>query len=223
MGASSTEIANMALSHLGIGKEIANLVTEKSQEAAACKRYYDIALNSTLEAFNWPFARKFAVLALVQDNTAIVRDAAGSPEWNYYYRLPSDCLNVHRILSGQRNDSRQSRAPFLIVRDDAGLLIYCDEISAEIEYTATSDDPSVYPNDFTKAFTYHLAEMIAPRVTGGDNFQIGERAAKKFMQVIEMAKARALNSEQVPLEVESEFIRARGGSESGSWIDNARN
>jgi len=53
---SKTEISNMALSHLGVGYEIQNIETEQSQEATACRRYYDIALQTTLTDYPWPFA-----------------------------------------------------------------------------------------------------------------------------------------------------------------------
>ena len=46
--ASSTEIANLALSHLGNGTEIADLETERSSEASACRRFYDVALAQVL-------------------------------------------------------------------------------------------------------------------------------------------------------------------------------
>ena len=63
---SKTEIANLAISHLGIGKEIANVETEQSQEAKACRRYFDMAKKITLGDVDWTFATKFATLNLFQ-------------------------------------------------------------------------------------------------------------------------------------------------------------
>ena len=79
MASSKTEIANLAISHLGIGKTIANLELEKSQEAIACRRFYDTVRDSSLRDFPWPFAGKIQALALV------------SNEWLYAYQYPSDC------------------------------------------------------------------------------------------------------------------------------------
>src|SRR5688572_11149621 len=110
--ASETEIANLALSHLGVGKEIANLETERSQEAVACRRFYDTARDATLRDFSWPFATKIAVLGLIE--------ADPNDEWDYSYRYPSDCLQLRRILSGVRNDTRDSRVPFKLAHDDSG-------------------------------------------------------------------------------------------------------
>ena len=63
--ASKTEIANLALSHLGVGKEIGNLDTEKTEEAVAMRRFYESARDATLRDFPWPFATRMVALALV--------------------------------------------------------------------------------------------------------------------------------------------------------------
>lgn len=201
---STTQIANMALSHLGIGKEISNLDSERSNEALTCRRFYDNARDKTLEDFNWPFACKFETLALVGSDP--------TTEWKYSYRYPTDCLKVRRIPSGIRNDNRQSRVPFKIVQDDAGHLIYTDMVNAQIEFTAVSNDPEQYPANFVLAFSYLLASLIAPRITGGDNFQVGEKADAKYKALIVFAMATNINEEQEEEVPDSEFIRARGGS-----------
>lgn len=85
---SSTEISNMALSHLAISREIAALDTERSQEAQACRRFYETVRKTVLRDYPWPFATKFATLALVEDDP--------NSEWDFSYRYPSDCLNARR-------------------------------------------------------------------------------------------------------------------------------
>ena len=97
---SKTEIANMAISHLGIGKEIANLGIEKSEEAKACRRFYETAKTGVLVDLDWSFATKFVVLNLIT--------AAPSLEWAYSYKYPVDCINMRRILSGTRRDTREN-------------------------------------------------------------------------------------------------------------------
>lgn len=199
--ASKVGICNMALSHLGISKEIANFDTEKSEEAGACRRYYEEALNRTLRDFHWPFATKIAALALVGTDP--------NDEWSYSYRYPIDCLDVRRILSGVRNDTRQSRVSYMIAQDSAGLLIFTDTTNAEAEYTIKAENPLFYPPDFVLAFSFYLAHLIAPRVTGGDQFKLGDRAIKMYIGELMGAKKKALNEEQRDEEVQSEFIRVR--------------
>lgn len=199
--ASDTEICNLALSHLGVGKEIASLETEKSQEASACRRFYDIALDATLRDYPWNFATKIEALGLVEEEP--------NDEWLYSYRYPTDCLFIKRILSGIKNDTRQSRINYRVVSDSAGQLIYSDHENAEIEYTYRVTDSNIYPSDFTMALSYRLAHYIAPRVTAGDPFKL--KAEVMHLYVLELSKARSNNSneEQDAEDAESEFIRAR--------------
>ncbi len=199
--ASKVGIANMALSHLGVDKPIGNLTTEQSSEAHTIRTFYDIARDKALKEGPWPFSTRFAVLALVEEEP--------TTEWGFSYRYPSDCLSIHRILSGIRNDSRQSRAPYKIGADDSGQLVYTDSEDAEIEYTARNDDPSTYTDEFELAFSYLLASLAAPRLTSGDQFKLGERARRLYEFEIAVAGTNSANEEQPDEEVEAESIRAR--------------
>lgn len=201
--ASKTQIANMALSHLGVGVEIANIETEQSQEATACRRFYDVALQATLRDYQWPFATKQATLSLIESLTA------STDEWDYSYRYPSDCIDARRILSGTRNDSRQSRAPFRILKDSSARIIYTDQENAILEYTELVDDPGFYPPDFQLAFSYRLAYLIAPKLTKGDPFGLMDKIMKLYDAEISRAKAASVNEEQADELVDSEFVRMR--------------
>jgi len=201
MASSKTEICNLALSHLGIGTEISNVDTEQSTDAATMRRFYEIAKDECFRDFNWPFATKFATLALVEEDP--------TEEWGFSYRYPSDCLRLRRILSGVRNDNRQSRVPYKIGQDDSGLLIYTDMEDAEIEYTKMSDDPSLYPSDFTMALSYKLAFYVAPRLAKGDPFGLGQKSAQNYMLYMNKAANNALNEQQDEEDPQAEYIRSR--------------
>lgn len=198
---SKVEICNLALSHLAIGKEIANIETEKSEEAGAARRFYDITRDNVLRSFPWPFTTKVAVLGLVAKEP--------TSEWGYSYRYPTDCLYIRRILSTLRNDTRQTRVPYELAQDTAGILIFTDMDLAEIEYTAKSDNPQIYPSDFTLAFSYYLAFLMSPRLTGGDQFKLGEKAVGMYAAIISQAKSTGISEEQRDEEVDGEFIRTR--------------
>jgi hypothetical protein len=201
MAASDTEICNIALSHLGVGKEIANLETENSNEANACRRFFDTARDATLRDFPWPFATKFADLSLVEETP--------NDEWAYSYRYPSDCVRLRRVLSGNRTDTPDTREPYKIAQDASGLVIFCDKEDAEIEYTVREEDPILYPMDFVVAFSYRLAAMIAPRVTSGDRYKLGPAAMQAYLIEISKAESSSLNEEQADKHPDSEFIRTR--------------
>jgi hypothetical protein len=115
----------------------------------------------------------------------------------------------HRILSGIRNDNRQSRVPFRIVRDVSGRLIYTDAEDAVIEYTRDETNPELFTPDFTLALSYFLAVQIAPRLTAGDPFKLSEKVLNFYLAHLSRAKAIARNEEQMEQEPESEFTRGR--------------
>ncbi len=211
--ASNTDICNMALSHIGVGREISNLDTDSSQEAQSCRRFYTQALQATLRDFEWPFATNYITLALVTNNP--------TTEWLFAYQYPSDCLHFRRVLScltaqygnpyfsGNGLDTRQSRVPYIIVNAATGAQIYCNQDLAQAEYKAEVDNTAIYPPDFVIALSFRIAMYIAPRLTGGDPYKMGDRAAKFYDMEISRAKATAANEEQIQQDPESEFVRSR--------------
>ncbi len=199
--ASKTEICNLALSHLGVSKEIANIDTEKSASALACRRFYESARDEIFRDFNWPFATNYIALELIEENP--------NTDWAFSYRYPSDCTRIRKILSGLRNDSRQSRVSYEIARDDTARLIFTDERDAVIKFTKKTTTESFYPQDFVMALALLLAAYIAPRLTAGDPFKVGERAFNLYLLSKQKAEAGSFNEQQNDENVESEFVRAR--------------
>lgn len=199
--ASQTDICNLALSHIGISKEIANVTTERTAEANACRRFYDIVRESVLKDYSWPFATKIAALNLVEEDP--------NDEWAYSYRYPSDCLYARRILSGQRDDTELTRVAYKITQDSQGILIFTDAENAELEYTLNVNDEDIYSSDFKLAFSYRLAHYIAPRLTAGDPFNLGDKAMQKYMIEIGRASANAFNEDKSSLPLTTESIAAR--------------
>lgn len=199
--ASKTEICNIAISHLGIGKEIQNFDTEQSDEATACRRYFDTCVDAVLSDFDWPFATKEAVLNLIS--------ADPTTEWDFSYRYPTDCLRVRRIKSGMRQDTQDSRLPYRILQDAAGKVIYTDKENAEAEYTVRVEDPSYFTAEFTLALSFRLAAYLAPRLTGGDPFKMKEEMIRQYFYELGKAKERSFNEETPDKMPDSDFITYR--------------
>jgi len=183
-----TEIANMAISHLGSGKVIADLDSDKSQEGAACRQFWTVAYEMMQRGFDWPFLTKTAALTLVASDP--------SDEWAFSYRYPPDCAVARRILSGVRNDTLETEAKYTIMRDDTGLLIYADAEDAELEYGIRDTSTALWPVDFCLALSYLLASLVAPRIAAGDPFQRGAIAQKLFVYAESNARANARNEER---------------------------
>lgn len=199
---SITDICNLALRHLGISKEIANVTTEQSAEAKACRRFYDDTRKSVLADYSWPFATRIAALNLVETDP--------NEEWNYSYRYPTGCLFIRRVLSGTRQDTELTAIPYKITQDDQGLLIYTDRESAEIEYTVDEDNEDIFPSDFKIALSYRIAHYIAPSLTAGDPFKLGVAAMQKYEIEISKAAANAFNENKINEPRDTPSIAARG-------------
>lgn len=200
--ASKVDTCNLALSHLGVSKSIANFDTEKSEEAAAARLFYDIARDTVLRDFDWPFTTKIDTLALVATDP--------NTEWAYSYRYPTDCLKVRRILSTVRNDDTTTRVPYRLSQDTSGILLFTDMEDAQVEYTVKSENPQLYPPDFVLAFSCYLASLMAPRLTGGDQFKLGERAEARYLRLVGKAEATAAVEERPDQDTQDpEMIRAR--------------
>lgn len=202
--ADKTGICNLALSHLGSSKEIANIETERSAEASACRRFYDVALLESLRDFPHPYLIAINPLALVEDLRAVV-----GAEWAFSYRYPADCSKAIRIPSGTRNDSNTTRIPYRIISDTTGALIMTDMENATLEYSKKSDSPDKWAPDFVMAFSLLLAFYIAPRVTAGDPFKLGERAYRAYFLSISKSKANAIGEQQPENEPDTDYIRSR--------------
>lgn len=202
--ADKTGICNLSLSHLGISTEIANVETERSAEAAACRRFYDQSLLEALRDFPNPFLIVTEDLGLVSDNTD-----DENAEWSYSYRYPANCAKAIRIPSGYRNETPESRVPYRIMSDSSGALILTDKENARLEYAKTSDEPDKWAADFVMAFSLLLAFYIAPRLTAGDPYKLGERAYRAYLMSMNKSRANAVGEEQSEQPTDAPSIRAR--------------
>lgn len=223
MVASNTEIANLALGHLGISRPIGNMDTERSTEAQAARTYYDVILEDLINEIPWSHCKKFATLALVSGSTT----SPVSSEWTYAYRYPQDCLQFIRIVSARgNNDTRQSRVNYTIAADDVGLLIYTNWptsplITPQCQYSFKNVNVEQFPPNFVLAFSYALAMRMASMITAGDPNNLAAKMKAEYETSIKNAESANLNEEQRPEDPQSEFVRARDYSDQGgpgqSW------
>lgn len=204
-------ICNMALGHLKVARQIQNLATDQSAEGVACRTFYNVVKQEMLEDFKWPFATTQGSLALVQNNP-FPFDTEGDSEWQYAYEYPAACVNFIRIISGIRNEARMDRVPFRIFNNsvDNSKLILTDMYQAIGEWTTNVVTEDMFSAAYVMALSLKLAHIIAPMVTGGDPFKLGDRAKALYGEALIKAQGNALNEEQMDMEPESEFVLARG-------------
>jgi hypothetical protein len=197
---SKMQIWNMALSHLGISKEVAS-ETEQTIEAKACRRFYETTVKNVLKDHSWPFASKIATLNLIETSP--------NTEWAYSYRYPTDCLFFRRILSGNRNDTPATKVAYAISQDASAGVIFTDATNAVAEYTRNITDESFFPSDFETAVSYRLANYIAARVTAGDPFGLAKMAFQNYQIELSRAVANSFNEDQSVELQDTESVNAR--------------
>lgn len=191
--ASTVDICNLALAHLGDDANIASInPPEATPQAAHCARFYPIALNELLEQHSWSFATKRANLALLAETPP--------PTWLYVYALPSDHLNAARVLDPTDyaaqdilpptwlDDCNENRPlispdndakPFVIETLASGAqVIYTNVQNAILVYTAKVTDTTKFSALFTTALSYKLASYVGGPLT---------KDPKLVMSMIQMA------------------------------------
>lgn len=219
---SPVKISNFALAHLGTGQQIQSL-DDRTAEARVCSLFYEQVRDEVLNGFPWPFATRYASLALVAGSATVPYNT----DYQYAYAYPSDATTIRRIYNGiSRIETHESRVPYtrsqtadgapLILTDfppqDATTVLpalpYC-------EYTQEVTDPARFSPAFSQACAFLLAFYIAPQLTAGDRFGLGKRAYAMYIDLLEQAQMNAVDELQADQLPPSEFILARDGNTQG--------
>lgn len=199
--AGKVEIWNMALGRIANTRRVED-PEEDTRQGKLCRIFWEQTRDYVLADFPWPAGRSFPVLNLVEEDP--------TPEWAYSYAYPVACLHFVRILSGDRNDSRQSQVPYRIASDGAGgALILTDQEDAQAEVIVRRDDPGKYPPDLVSTIAWRLAGELAPGLGGelGSKWRLD--AFKMYDVERSIAEARHANEERAEEPPVSEFERAR--------------
>ena len=194
------DIANMAVSHLGVGDEIQDWETENTTLANAFRRFRENARDTMLRAFPWPFASRTVSLALIETDPL--------DEWGYSYRMPSGALGFW-IRSGILPELPETRIAYAVASDATGKLIYTNQDDAIATYTYREDDPEKYDPDFVEALSYLIASKMALRVAGADKLPLQRQMMQMYLVSLGQAMQHAAR-EEVQAQPDSEFERARG-------------
>lgn len=232
-------ICNMALRHLGQTKGLESFDDDETEAADGCRIFYPQVLDEVLSEFPWPFATKTDSLILVSDPTipptpewAYAYRYPVDAIWIRRILPPTEQLLPNFAgfptstgglgmgpWPGSRQETQSTRVKYRIARDDSGLLIYTDfppvdatDTTAALplcEYIMQQDDSAFYPAMFGQAMAWKLAFYLAPSLTLGDKFKLGDRAMVQYTSTIARAQAGAINEEQPDQLPEAEWIQAR--------------
>jgi hypothetical protein len=211
---SEVSICNMALAHCGVTMFIES-TSESSQQADLCNLFYAPTRDKVLQAFPWPFARKYTALQDLEDPPA---------NWGFRYLYPADCLKLRNIINngympfypgfypGYYADESVClpvRVPYQIglAADGSSRIIYTNIANAQAEYTVKVTDVTLFPQTFINALAWALAaELAIPLTTDMNRAQL---AQTKYAATLLEAGADALNEGVDGPQPESDFIRAR--------------
>jgi hypothetical protein len=191
------QVCNMALAAIGHSQFIDN-INEGTQEANVCKIFYDSSKQQMLRDTRPNWAREWLSLALVAEQP--------NSEWLYAYRVPSDCLKVLYIPSGE--DRLQPRTPYA-----TGLLG-----ETPVIYTNTPNASAVIVRDVSEKFfdpsfadllSLHLATKVAMPLSVDPAIQ--RSVDERFLYSRNQAMTIIANEEQLPPEAESERVTAAYG------------
>lgn len=209
---SPVRIANMALSNIGARSNIESF-TEQSAEAQQINLWYDFSRLSTLEAYDWNFARKRLDLALHQDDPP-------EGQWAFRYQYPADCIKAREIenptIISQPNTlfdptvfDTSDAIPFEVESSFSGTSnsILTDMPEATLVYTFDQEQTSMFTPYFVKAFSFHLASQIAIAITG--KIALQDSMFEKWMQLMLQAQMFDANERVDPPPRDTDWIRGR--------------
>lgn len=176
-------IMNLALSRVGNSQHIDAVLTDETLEAHLAGEHWDEAVLQTLRDFPWPFATKYATLALVGGTSG----AAVNGDWQYSYRRPGDCVFERRIVVPRAGAVDPEPPQFGLGFDTTGGLIFTNEVAPKLEYTARpacvafQGDPL-----FRDALAWKLASILGPPLSRMP--EVSANAATMYVQAIANAE-----------------------------------
>lgn len=130
-------------------------LADDSTEAQEAAEQYDIARRMVLEAADWSFASRYAVVPEIVGGAAA---PATDPDLPHAYALPPDCLAVRQVLPTAGAGLGEIRWR----RDAEGLR--CDqELQIALRYTADIRDETTLPATVQTGLAMQLAVLLAPR------------------------------------------------------------
>jgi hypothetical protein len=195
------DVANAALALLGQDAIVA--FGDRTKAGDMVRRFYRQAIDMTMRAVDWPFARAYIAGA----PTALPANDQG---WTSAYAYPADIYDVRRIVQTVAGEDIrfQIRRPGgsgtdrLILSNKAGATFVC---------TAYVSDAAEYPAEFITAAAARLAAMMALPITGKADVAQGmaENAAREAAAA--MASMSRLEAPDMGAEPEADSYDPNAG------------
>lgn len=232
---SEVDIANMAMSYLGISSQLQSL-DDPTEVGKACDFWYPICRNQLLQMAPWNFAYTSVILQADQSLAGppgSIGSTVAFPGWRYAYVYPNDALQAIAVTTyaGQRSGNLfwsgfwwptsgfnyvLPRIPYKIVQSQANpgqQMILCDSLGSSASplylfYIQCVTNTAQYDPLFCNALAFDLGWRVgmAIRSANQQKVQYCQAAAK---QARLEALAQALNAFQQDREQDSPSTLAR--------------
>lgn len=133
------------------------------EEILICKRSYEYHRDNLLKLYGWRFARK----------TAILTSTSKISGWKNAYNLPSDCIKVLCVLSGDE--------PVEYEESDGKIL--CDAVNVSLRYTRSVSEIKDFDSVFREVLCCRLAsEIITGTRYNGELIQLLEQRVQSLIR-----------------------------------------
>lgn len=179
MAISETDIANMAVMSLGIETPISNILTDDSNEARYCRRFYAPSRDAMLRSHPWNCA--------IHRKTITPLVATPDSDWDYQYQLPANphCLRVLQV--GEKEDQ-----PIEWVVEERRLL--CNEgTSVKLVYIKRITDTNEFDPLLIEAIALKMAIKICMPLVKD---QAIKDSLVKELEIITLPLARSIDAQE---------------------------
>lgn len=191
---STVKIFNQALARLG-GEQLSSVESPWKDSALGilCHNNYTLVLDTALSAHDWAFALKRQTLARVEDQNP-------HPEYQYRYKLPSECLRPRCLtIPGARGQHH-----YIIEGEN----LLANVAPAALSFVSRVTDPALFPPAFTTALAWGLAGVLATaRINDPQRQQLCQQNYELYLAEAIARDQNAIN----PRPAGSAWLDARAG------------
>jgi len=195
MSYNQVQICNLALAKVGDDAAQITSLTDGSNEAALCSKFYEPTLRELLSMHTWNFTKSYGELSASTTDPTF--------GWDYSYPLPADCIRPLELRSYSSSREHKLLDEWQVV----GRNLYTNISDAYLIYVKYVTDPNLMSPLFVRALYTGLASKLAYVLTEDKNLVAA--LENELSQVI-MPEAKRINAFEgltFPT-VDSEWIQA---------------
>lgn len=220
-----TDLANMALLHLGDATEIEDLATDTTKSGRVMRRLYPNLRRALLSVWDWPFATYFV--------QAQIQSFWPTPEYGFAWQYPNNCLKFVRVYNGKSTDDISDKVPYgqlgsgnqrlITTNFGPSMLLPQNNLIPTttpssftgtpspipvFEYVSDITNFSLMPQLFKDALALYMAAYAAPSLPGIGAVDLREKNLALGGQALQLAGAQNMNERYITPEKRSLIEKA---------------